>query len=553
MMAHLKDILPMNLKAALGGLSDGELKFLDDLTSGRVANFFVTDQESDAWLFADGYHRALYGLDWGHSRTIRPELIEWVLSLSTDKFILPRHGVRIKGAKIVGKLDLSNSVVRVPLELQHCCFTEKIDASSSQLNFLSLCGSLTQQIEADAVQIAHDLDLEDIWVEGGISLQDSRLGQNLICRRGIFRSLTYPAFNASGMILECDIVSDQATYSGGLELVAATIKGAAVFRRCYFDDLVGQYRDSDDPDRGSSQISDTEPRSFSLNLEESRIEHELIIEKQQLNPRGRMSLRGARCGEFWSDRSSWPIADSRTMRDPYRGVLLLDGFEYSSIGTQKEGSTTDVDYYVEVLSLLPSYPFRPQPYSQLAAAYRRMGHEDYARTILIKKEVARRKFADLKIGPWAVNWFLDFSVGYGYRLWRSLCIMACIVLAGALVFSRAFDAGILVSTKQLLDPLGSTTPIYNLTEDQHKTRNGSDSPINRQFSPLAYSVDLFIPFLDLSQVRFWVPDMRSNSHLTESGCCSAVLVRLYYWFHISVGWLFSTLVAASLVGLVKRE
>jgi len=64
------------------------------------------------------------------------------------------------------------------------------------------------------------------------------------------------------------------------------------------------------------------------------------------------------------------------------------------------------------------------------------------------------------------------------------------------------------------------------------------------FQPFIYSVDTFFPFVDLHQEKYWMPD-KTKAQGTQVSC--------WLWVHICLGWIFSTLAAISLTGLVRKE
>ncbi len=77
--------------------------------------------------------------------------------------------------------------------------------------------------------------------------------------------------------------------------------------------------------------------------------------------------------------------------------------------------------------------YRPQPYEQLAAYYRRMGHEPDSRRVLLAKQRARRRTLPLAGRAWGV--MLDAVVGYGFRPWLAAAWLGALLTAGTIVFS----------------------------------------------------------------------------------------------------------------------
>ena len=65
------------------------------------------------------------------------------------------------------------------------------------------------------------------------------------------------------------------------------------------------------------------------------------------------------------------------------------------------------------------------------------------------------------------------------------------------------------------------------------------------FYPVVYSFQLLIPGLDLRQAGYWLPN--SNSHPW------GLLLMLYTWVMIVLGWVLATAVVAGITQLFRRR
>ena len=63
--------------------------------------------------------------------------------------------------------------------------------------------------------------------------------------------------------------------------------------------------------------------------------------------------------------------------------------------------------------------FATQPYEQLAAVYRQAGQDDQARKVAIARRADLRKYGNLNRYRRFGNWFLDWTIKYGYQTWRA--------------------------------------------------------------------------------------------------------------------------------------
>jgi hypothetical protein len=79
---------------------------------------------------------------------------------------------------------------------------------------------------------------------------------------------------------------------------------------------------------------------------------------------------------------------------------------------------------------------------------------------------------------------------------------------------------------------------------QKFTDSGIEPSTYPKFNNWVYSVDTFVPFVNLHQEEYWLPDASRPR---------GWFFRGYIWIHIILGWVFSTLAALSLTGIVRKE
>src|SRR5262249_34053326 len=113
-----------------------------------------------------------------------------------------------------------------------------------------------------------------------------------------------------------------------------------------------------------------------------------------------LDLRSANVGTFWDDEHSWPKA----------GNLFLDGFRYERLYAE---SPLDAKSRGKWLHRQPSVKFLPQPYEQLAATLRNMGHEHDARLVMIQKNRDQAAFTRFLGQRWWWYNFFGRAIGYG--------------------------------------------------------------------------------------------------------------------------------------------
>jgi hypothetical protein len=104
--------------------------------------------------------------------------------------------------------------------------------------------------------------------------------------------------------------------------------------------------------------------------------------------------------------------------------------------------------------------------------------------------------------------------------------MLILVVLGAGVFERAYQSKVLI------------------LKDSAKT--GEAGPA---FNRFAYSVDAFVPLVNLKQREAFVYVRPTE----DSGAGRYLWFQIYFWVHTALGWVLTTLGAAGLSGLVKKE
>ncbi|MFL6072180.1 MAG: hypothetical protein ACJ73S_02040 [Mycobacteriales bacterium] len=204
-------------------------------------------------------------------------------------------------------------------------------------------------------------------------------------------------------------------------------------------------------------------------------------------PEGRLVLYAVRVGRLRDEAACWPP------------VVNLDGFSYDSI---EEPLTAR-----RRLRLLARQEggYRAQPYGQLAAYYRSLGHDEEARNVLLARQRARRGAV---ARPWRIFGYLqDALVGYGYRPLRAVAWGLTLLVAGTEYFRHVPPAAV----------------------------HPADRP---HFNALLYTADLMIPIFGLGERDTWQP----------RGVAQAVAVAL-----ILSGWALGLAVAAAATRALTRN
>jgi len=351
--------LEKQVPAELGELTPAEKRLLRSVTLGGVAwGGDSTDYSSPQ---NDPANAALY--TWPADRKIRADLIRWLCIQEIKSKTFDPAGIQITGAWIDNVLDLSHLEIPIPLLLTKCYIPAGIKLEFADIPLLVLSGSWTGPISGKGLSVRGDLILSNgFHSTGQVDLYGAKIGGELFCADATFSNpgettLSLALSNIAGELqltagfytdgvvklegarIGADLVVDTATFSGsgqnGLNASGATISGTFFW----------------------TNVSTTNATTLSLSF--------------------------SKVGILQDDQKSWPRP----------GNIYLDGFVYNSISGE---SPQDVRTRLDWIALQP-YGFRPQPYQQLAKAFRENGQEVESRQVLIAKESAMMR--DVALSP----------------------------------------------------------------------------------------------------------------------------------------------------------
>lgn len=302
--------------------------------------------------------------------------------------------------------------------------------------------------------------------------------------------------------------------------------------------------------------------------------------KGQLNllrlgtPLSNVSLAGARIERLTDDASSWGEN------------IVLNGCVYQFIDVP---SQSDFERRLNWLrnqksSLKPNAThdhFRPQPWRQLKTVLENMGHAEQAREVGIAYEECRYTSDLIGQGPstwrpWerrlnrrimrALHWLYGVLTGYGYRpmllakwffivwaictgfYWWGANQGAAFAPTDPLIFQNPSYASCMPSAPESARVSAGTGNWY-LCNALPQEYTG--------FSPMAFSLDLLLPLVDLHQENDWAPLIetpKANPWTEFWGVFSVKRgLRVLMWFEILAGWGFSLLFVAVISGLTRRQ
>jgi hypothetical protein len=480
--------------------------------------------------------------------------------------------VSLTSANIIGNLDAENghfkNVGKVALSAEHLkgaivSLNNGFSAEGEvRLRGANIAGDLVADggnfknpdkfaLNADGLKAANVFLTEGFSAEGEVRFPRANITGDLDAAGAHITNLDGVALNIDGLKAFYVLLGDGFSAEGEVSLVAANLSG-------YLNASNGRFKNpgnlalaADELTTSGYFVLDSSSVDGKVTLRGANVKGPLFlrnlrsaVKRPQFLPdlwsegdgHLALDLEQATVGSLYDDPESWP--------EP--GNLNLNGFVYTSIG---EGPTDSNDRLrwlrLQQAQDTHSNAFAPQPYEQLAKVLREAGDDAGAKSVLIAMENARWWYRESGRGRvW--NFILWLTIGYGYDTWRALYSVAFFVIMGTFVFFWGYKAGAITQTDK-------------------------DKPEHyRPFNSLIYSVETFLPLVDLQQAEHWAPNPEFNQ------VCPPVPIgpfkplsmyklpfrfspalgrrlRWYLWVHIVAGWFFTAVLVAAFTGLVQKN
>ena len=236
------------------------------------------------------------------------------------------------------------------------------------------------------------------------------------------------------------------------------------------------------------------------------------------------------------------ILDDSENSWPHEEKINLNGFVYDAISHDSPLDNKKRLKWLRLQKLEKN--FSPQPYEQLAKVLRALGHEEEAKNVLIGKQEDRRRYGNLTMMGKLWNRFLGYTIAHGYRPHQTLGFALIFVILGTFLFDHGYSQGLISPSKFDAKILTSTTNSIKIPQEYP------------EFNSFIYSLDLFLPIVDLRQKSYWQPNAKTGNQILRLMPLLKIqwgsVVQYYFWLHILLGWTLTTLWVAGFTGLVRR-
>ncbi|MEV4216647.1 hypothetical protein [Nonomuraea sp. NPDC049725] len=544
--------LPFTSDSSLGELSEVERRLCDMFLRGDLLDLRTGDQEKD-----DPERSA----EWGRERQVRAELIVALLLAAVE----PDPGrvaiLRLAGARVIGDLSLAYAEVRAPLLLRECSFDKPICLDEATVRSVNLTGSTIPRLEADNARIEGHLVLDACRLQS-VVLTDVHIAGHLSLSRACLTNPQGNALNADGLVVEGDMFCRNGFQTEGeVRLLGARVAGQLNFSGARLTNPQGNALNADqlfvegsmfckDGFQAEGEVRLLGARvAGQLNFNGARLINptqdalsadQLVVDggmfcQQGFQAEGEIRLSGARVtGQigFNDARLTNPGRVALSCVDVEAASLwmaqgfVVDGdvdFSGTRVRTLFDNpacwpASMDVNELV-YNDLEPDLParerlhwlracgkeYRAQPYEQLAAYYRRQGHDEEARRVLLAKQRRHRASRPWYARIW--GYLLDGLVGYGYRPGRAALWVLALLTAGSVFF----------------------------TYHQPQPIKAGEHPL---YQPVLYTADVLLPIINLGQESAF-------KHQGVAQWVASVLILL--------GWVFATALIAGITRVLTRN
>ncbi|GII32246.1 oxidoreductase [Planotetraspora mira] len=408
------------------------------------------------------------GPTWGRGREVRAAVLAALLLGMGEEEPGQVPGIRLAGAHVVGDLNLSDAVVTSRLHLLGCYIPGIISINDARTRGLRLRRCHIGRLRAGRATVDGLLDLDGSTIDKGIRLDNAHITGQFRLSDAVVGAPSGPSrgggnddlpgwsqpYNqgrapepvtqvavavwAGGLTVEGGAFLRGLRTTGGLRFIGAHFNSGLYLEGATLGGTDGHAVYADHMQATAAEFGSGFTATGTVRLRGARISGVLSFDRAVLKAPGRvLHLSHMQVDELIllpaSIQGDINLAYSRVgvlfdRPDSYPGHVHLNGTTYESL----RGPAVLTDR----LSWVRRDPdgYRPHPYEQLSAYYRRIGHESEARRVLLAKQRARRRTLKFPGRLWGR--LLDIVVGYGYRPWLAGLWVILLLAAGTSVFSH---------------------------------------------------------------------------------------------------------------------
>jgi len=515
--------------------------------------------------------------EWSKDREIRAQLIRWLCEDPAAVHQVAPTGIRVLGARISGALKLSSVHLPFAIVARRSVMSDGVDIARAEIPYIDLSGSYIGELDAKGLVVHSDLDMANVHSSGEVLIEGARIdgdlnlgGANLHHSKVEMLSWSAPfkaALDGAGVVVGgaaricCGFESDgavllqSASINQGLLMWGARLSNPGNVALTAIDadipggvalggllQTLGGFEAQGRVDFELAKVKlyfqvahakfegavSENPTLLDLQAGHGlfaagmTIDGPLTFTDVKFENGAVLNLSGAKVSALVDEEKSWP--------EP--GRLLIDGFSYDSLGSYV-GNQIDASSRLRWLALQPG--FHQQPYRQLAKVLKESGDDSGAIQVLVAKEDLRYA----RYGPLGRLWggFLRYTVAYGHLPMLTIMWSLGFLLIGWLIVRGAKAAAV----------MRPTYPENALAAGDRRYEH---------LYPFLFSLDVFLPFVNLHKEHYWWPDADAAGRCRLAGLTLNLrgsIVLYYLWAQIIAGWILSAIFVAGITGLIRGD
>ncbi|MFB7468827.1 membrane-associated oxidoreductase [Streptomyces sp. NPDC056224] len=457
------------------------------------------------------------GASWGPGRTVRADVLRALLVNSPS---VPGQvaGLKIKGAKIIGRLDLKYAAIEAPMRMRGCWFEHKPGLYGARLRALVLTESFLPGLTAATLRVEVVLRMSCCRITGPVRLAGAQISGGLFLQGAVLgtpgtpdEGAQEPPLQLNHATIGTDVIAFGLTVHGQTRVNGATVGGQVNLDDARLLAPGGTALHAETLVVGTDLRAMRMEARGRINLTGSRIPGQLNFAYARFVNPGGVALRASSCviGEVWlrsCERLQGGVNLRRSQFDllhmppeTWPEQIRVDGLTYRTLAP-----------HLPAEQRLPALEreesgYLPYAYEQLAAAYRTAGDEAAARTVQLAKLRRHRHTLPRHARVWGL--LQDVTVGYGFRPLRAAGWLLALLLVGSIAYG-----------------LHAPRPL-----------KAGEAP---DFNAVFYTIDLMLPIIGFGQESAFAP----------SGW--------YQWLSyllIVTGWILATTTAAGVSRSLQRQ
>jgi hypothetical protein len=490
-------------------------------------------------------------------RVLSASFLQGLLTNSLRGAKVDRQGVNIAHAVVCEAVDLDNAEVPFDTSLNDCYFKDNVSLYQSHfrkslllkntifagyvnashadigMSFNASGAQFKQEANFNSAKVEQSAFVVKTIFEGPVNFGSAEIGPNLEADDAQFKNSQQDA-NFNSIKVGHTALFSRAMFAGGVDFGSAEIgsnleaddaqfkdsqQGAnfnsikvghtVVFRRAMFEGAVdfvaaeigGSFEANDSKFKSSEKQADFRSVRVKLHAFFVGAMFEAPVDFSRAEIGGDFDASGA---QFKNDKQSTSFGDMKVDAVKFDNATFaqafdLDGLTYHSINTRP---------WNDLLDFIKQSEFSVDVYTKLEAFFLEHGYQDRANEVYIAQR-RRERSERLRGFPWAGSLLLDGLVGYGRRPWLAFLWSVGFITLGWLVF------------RQTRNMVPQKKEYYS-----------------RTYNAFWYSIDLFLPVVQLEAASIWMPDPDYR----------------FAWYanvHRILGWILIPIGLAAVTGIIK--